>query len=351
MSVHETQSGWVVRWKFGGEQPSKTFRRDLGFTRDDAVAWDLRMKRQKVLGIDPLAAEQPFADTVTEWWAGHHLKLKTKESRDAKRNYADRLMAAFPVRTCDVTPAAINQYRIDLVRQGVGPATIQKLLSTLSSIFAYAQIAGLVDSDPVAPIERPSAPRQRLVRPFPAEAAETLRVYFLAARSLEEATFVSLLALTGAPPQDILALTRNDIYADGIYFRRSKTARERVTRILEPLRADLDEYLAAAPVEVGRLFPWPPSRYRNWARRHFKPMAAELGIEATRPYDLRHAFATLLLQEGRDTRYIAQQLGHNPGTSERHYQHLEHLGEERISADEAVWRARGRHERLEAANG
>ena len=39
--------------------------------------------------------------------------------------------------------------------------------------------------------------------------------------------------------------------------------------------------------------------YRNWRKRIYGPAALAAGLEAGRPYDLRHTFVSLLIAEGR----------------------------------------------------
>ena len=41
-----------------------------------------------------------------------------------------------------------------------------------------------------------------------------------------------------------------------------------------------------------------------------------------RPYDLRHAFATMPLESGADIGALAEIMGSNPETIRRHYQHV-----------------------------
>ena len=46
-----------------------------------------------------------------------------------------------------------------------------------------------------------------------------------------------------------------------------------------------------------------------------------VGLEHTRPYDLRHSFASLLLHEGRHVIYVARQLGHDARLTLTRYGH------------------------------
>jgi len=67
------------------------------------------------------------------------------------------------------------------------------------------------------------------------------------------------------------------------------------------------------------------------------------GLKAPlRPYDLRHAFVSLLLAEGANVVEIARQAGHSPTMTLSTYAHLfdEAAGAERVSAEDEIRRAR-----------
>ena len=85
--------------------------------------------------------------------------------------------------------------------------------------------------------------------------------------------------------------------------------------------------LRAAPTDP--VFPsasggfWRASDWRNWRKRIYRPVAESVGIDGARPYDLRHAFASLLIHEGRlSVVEIAAQLGHNPTVCLDTYAHV-----------------------------
>jgi integrase len=89
----------------------------------------------------------------------------------------------------------------------------------------------------------------------------------------------------------------------------------------------------AAPGATGR-----GSRHRDvW-----RPVTAALGIQGSRPYDLRHSFASLLIQEGVQIIEVARQLGHSPTMTLEVYAHVfdEFDPAERMSAEEAIRTAR-----------
>jgi integrase len=82
---------------------------------------------------------------------------------------------------------------------------------------------------------------------------------------------------------------------------------------------------------------------RNWRRRIWQPAlkACELDT-AMVPYDLRHSFASLLIHEGRDIAYIADQLGHSPAMTLATYTHVmrELQDQDRVGAEEQIRHAR-----------
>ena len=48
--------------------------------------------------------------------------------------------------------------------------------------------------------------------------------------------------------------------------------------------------------------------------RHFNPALKKAGIERIRFHDLRHTYASLLIEQGENIKYIQTQLGHSSPT-------------------------------------
>ena len=85
----------------------------------------------------------------------------------------------------------------------------------------------------------------------------------------------------------------------------------------------------------------------NWRNRVWQPAVRAEGRDGLRPYDGRHTFASLLMEEGRNMCEVSSQLGHESATTTlKHYAHMfdESHGGERVSMADAVagvWRMYG----------
>ena len=180
---------------------------------------------------------------------------------------------------------------------------------------------------------------------------------------LRDATLLVVLAYAGLRPQEALALEWRHVrertllveraLSDGKIKALKNRRQPRTVPLLAPLREDLAVWRRACgvPRSVGprssRTRPRSPSGgrsdWRNWRKRSYRPVAEDVGVDGARPYVLRHAFASLLIHEGRlSVVDIAAQLGHNPTVCLDTYAHVmaEQRGAEPISAEEQIARAR-----------
>jgi integrase len=258
-----------------------------------------------------------------------------------------------------LTPAVIESFQAELRREGVGDATIIKILTLLQGMLQRAVVWGRIPSNPVAPIKKPAQKRARSVKPIPPSTVETIRRSLLSRRRLRDATLVSVLAYAGLRPGEALALRWGDVGERTILVERAvavgdvketKTGKHRSVRLLAPLGADLAEWRLASgrPGDDELVFPrkggrvWTEEDWRNWRQRVFAPVATGARLDRFRPYDLRHSFVSLLFAEGRTVIEVARQAGHSPTMALATYGHvIEELeGAERRPAEDVIREAR-----------
>ena len=131
-------------------------------------------------------------------------------------------------------------------------------------------------------------------------------------------------ALTGARPEETVALTRSDYnryirfnkaYSNGVLlpYTKNKTIR------LFPVNKQLGELLEQIPSETGLLFPGVKGGYlnhNNFRRRVWQPVVNGLIEDDVLdrylpPYNLRHSFITRLVRAGVDIKTIAALSGNS----------------------------------------
>jgi integrase len=218
--------------------------------------------------------------------------------------------------------------------------------------------------------------RRRAVKPVALTAIETM----IASLPPRDSLLTELMAYQGLRPGEARALADTSIRdrtgrVEHIARRGkdTKTSRIRTVNFLRPVPQDLAAYqlgtrrnraagcLLLFPRPDGN--PWRDTDYRNWRRRVFRPSAVAAGIATStvnrlpdgtkrrryngpRPYDLRHTFVSLLIQEGRSIAYVAEQAGHTVEECAHTYTHLfdEYRDARPVPAEELIRRARARVE-------
>ena len=84
--------------------------------------------------------------------------------------------------------------------------------------------------------------------------------------------------------------------------------------------------LACPPNELDLIFPnevGGPLNHCNMKNRHFLPALKAAGIGKIRFHDLRHTYASILIEMGENIKYIQTQLGHStPTVTLNVYAHL-----------------------------
>jgi integrase len=217
---------------------------------------------------------------------------------------------------------------------------------------------GEAQANPVSVVRKPRQGSRRAIEPLAPEDIERLRAILIDDGDHRSATLVSVLAYAGLRPGEALGLEWRHVrdrtlligqaVSDG-RLKRQKTNRiYRTVDLLEPLAEDLADWKAASgagPFVFARPDgePWRTDDWNNWRNRHFHPAAERAGLARPRPYDLRHAFASLLIREQRTSIVeLAEQLGHAPTMTLNTYTHVfrEHRRSEPVDVGQWIRAAR-----------
>jgi integrase len=143
-------------------------------------------------------------------------------------------------------------------------------------------------------------------------------------------------AATGLRPSELFALEHGDLdrVAGVVQVRRAfangrvKQTKTRLSRRAVPLQAIALEALDQLPLRDDSPLLFPNTRgghldFRNFNRRHWKPVQKSVGIEPLRDlYDLRHTYATFALRAGVPVFALSRFMGTSIAMIDLHYGHL-----------------------------
>jgi integrase len=211
-----------------------------------------------------------------------------------------------------------------------------------NQILKYAVRHGYIHQNPMLVAERPREPQDHESGPTkeirvlnPTE----ISVLLTAEKDQKYRTMFMLAIMSGLRQGELIGLKWSDVdwkasqvavertfNNQAWYQPKTKGSRRRIDLGPAMLRELKLWRLACPSSELNLVFPndaGGPINHNNLVVRHFKPAMKAAGIEKIRWHDLRHTYASLLIEQGENIKYIQSQLGHSsPTVTLNVYAHL-----------------------------
>lgn len=217
---------------------------------------------------------------------------------------------------------------------GLSPRSQARALSAIRSFHAFLQREKLAPENPADEIDGPD-PGRRLPRLLTREEIERLLAAPdpRTAAGRRDRAMLELLYATGLRVSELVALELNDLDLETrVLVARGKGSRERIVPVGGPAAEAVRAYLGTArdPLLGGRrskdLFV--TSRGGRMTRQGFAKLLGRhcraAGIRRrVSPHQLRHSFATHLLEGGADLRAVQAMLGHADVSTTQIYTHVD----------------------------
>ena len=272
----------------------------------------------------------------------HLARLKTEVgiSRHTYRAYADDLARFARFAQEEFSISAVDRVDRELVlcfqaseqERGVGARTQARRLSALRGLFRFAVAEHVVSDSPLADVRQPGQ-RRRLPRVLGEKDVDRILEACDRTRTpMRDRALLEVLYGSGLRVTEAISLTCDCVHlAESALRVFGKGARERVLPLGRPARRALERYLEG---ERGRLQLAGPQREvflsprgRPMTRQAIFALVRRLsesaGLEvAPSPHDLRHAFATHLVERGADLRAVQSLLGHASISTTEVYTHV-----------------------------
>jgi integrase len=356
-NLYQRDSGrWTAYLRLNGEQTQKTFN-----TRDEAVLWLTRMEQKRVMNDEVILPKKiTFGDFAEEWLRdyAHPPKIAIRTAEGYEMSLRNHLIPYFGrMYLAQITRKSIEQFisdwetqgphfteRARLVREraaerartrgvrsfgrslGHSPGTIRNAMVPFKEMLGYAvNVSGYIEINPATRI-RVSGDEykdQETIQVLSGSEVERL----LAAAPDDYRTLFLTAVSTGVRLGEQRALRWKDVGWDerrlhvrrsvtktGI-FQHTKTKKTRAIPLSQSLMHALREHKMRSRFKDDEDLIFPnslgaPMDGHNMVNRQFRPTLKKAGLPTIRWHDLRHTFATLLLQKGVPVTVVSKTLGH-----------------------------------------
>lgn len=316
----------------------------------EAAALEGKVRRSAWSDLD--AAKRPWGQWCDEWWPSRGVEPGTLK-RDASRRkvHLDPRWAAVPVGS--IRRHDVKAWAAQLQRRGLGPATAQRAVHLLSASLAAAVDAEIIDANPAARITLPKG-EQEVERFLTVAEYTAIRDEMPTTR---DQLVMDLLTYTGlrygemaglhrgrlAPDSGLLTVAEVWDEADGQIKAYPKGRRSRIVPVpgwlMDNLLAE-DVRPCPADHRIGRcrssLVVMTDSgtvlRHSNWSDV-WRAAVERADIGEVRIHDLRHTYASWLLQAGVPLARVGKLMGHvSPATTQKYAKLTETVADEIMAA-------------------
>jgi integrase len=299
---------------------------------------------------DPEAFKRPWGEWVEEWWPTRNVEPSTLR---VDKGRLDRHLTPRwgTVAIGSITRQDVKAWAAEMRRNDTGPTTVQRCVHLLSASMVAAVDAEIVDSNPAGRIKLPGSAKAQ-ERYLTHEEYAALREHMPTKR---DRLVLDLLVGTGMRPGEAAGLHWNRVdlergvvrvvetydpeeggqvkaYPKGKKVRDVPIAPDLLDVLREERKRRIDTLMAGCGVEhrVGKCRSslvlttetGKPLRVGNFDTRVFKPALEHAGVGHARVYDLRHTYASWLLQQGIPLAVVGQLLGHVSSQTTQIYAHL-----------------------------
>jgi len=239
-----------------------------------------------------------------------------------------------------INTGIIEKFITTRQRKQMNLSTLRKIIVTLNQIMAYAVRHNYVDFNPVRDAEKPrskgentSNEKIKVLNP------EQINAFLDKVTSPKYHTLFLTAIMTGAREGELLGLRWSDIDFQKKQLQIRRTFNH--GRFFEPKTKSSTRNIDLSPIVIKELAKWKLMNADsstdlvfaneegnaigclNMIKRFFHPALKASGCPRIRFHDLRHTYASLMIEQGENIKYISSQLGHtNPTTTLNIYAHL-----------------------------
>jgi integrase len=329
-----TNSEWAsfrLRYKdAAGKTSYISIGRSCDISLQEAREKAKKLKAEIQLGADPAAEKRerkqlPIWNTFFDNWYLPHAKQHKRTWANDEEMHRLRIKDQFGhIRLDQIRKQAVQQFHTDLRESGLAPATCDHHLKLIRQALNLAVQWDLIKVNPVAGIKLFHADNreERLMSD-----EEVQRLMATLEEKPDRIAFqvIQFLLFTGARVNEALHARWKDIDRKNrtwvIQAVNSKSKRRRAVPLNDSALGVLDKLKTEGKSEW--LFTSSRSGNRlTTVNKAWQQVRQDAGISHVRLHDLRHQYASFLINSGRTLYEVQQILGHSDPTVTQRYAHL-----------------------------
>jgi integrase len=289
----------------------------------------------------PSAKVLLFSEVAREWIEHKKLKLRETTWEVYEGHIRNHFHDLDRLKINRVTIATVEKFITGRQVQGMNIGTLRKILVSLGQILSYAVRHKYIDHNPLREAERPREQangheeEDKIAIITPGQITALLEQV----QDQKYHTFFLTAIMTGAWQGELVGLKWGDLdweikqvyiqrtFNKGSFFTtKTKGSRRKIDLSPTVIRELKKWRIACAGNDLDLIFPneaGGPMNCSNMVQRHFLPALKAADLPRIRFHDLRHTYASLLIDQGENLKYIQTQLGHSsPTVTLNVYAHL-----------------------------
>jgi excisionase family DNA binding protein len=271
----------------------------------------------------PLKGQEPAFSELADLYLENYAKANKRTWKNDFSQLEGHLKPFFGAsRLQCISPLQIERYRAQRLNSGASRASVNREMALMKKMFNLAIDWSMTDSNPVRKVrffsEKDNLKERILTR------EEEARLFQAATGHLKPILTVAL--NTGMRLGEILGLTWEQVDFRKRLIRVEKTKNGKIRFIpINELTAHTLMTLRSKDGSSGHVFMNPGTgKPLRWVRRAFTGACRRAKIKGLRFHDLRHTFATRLVEKGVDIITIKELLGHSSVKVTERYTHPNH---------------------------
>jgi len=311
---------WYAYWR---DATGKQHAKAMGTRKKDAEKYVSMMQAQVNDGTFRKLQKITFPE-FSEQWIRDYATVQTKPSTltSYKGIISSSLLPFFGnVPLTSITTADVQRYVSYRLEAGKASGTVQRALVVLKGMFKQAIEWNYLKVNPATPVKPPKKQHMEMDFLTPSE----IKLFLDSLDPKWKPLFFTAI-FTGMRLGELLALQWSDIDWNSSTIRVKRSVWH--GKFQEPKSRNAKRSIGMSPLLVQLLKDHseiaPNSTYdlvfctdkgsvlddTNLRHRVFEPTLKKAGLRKIRIHDLRHTYASLLINQGENLKYVQQQLGH-----------------------------------------